>query len=95
MNKNFTTRLNKAKDAAGLTIEELACWFGGMSKQAVWMWLAKGRLPQLYRRAQAEKALGYLEKELAKKKSRLPVPMSVRLGDRLEHVRKIRADYDR
>lgn len=94
MSKAFTDRLTKAKAAAGLTIEELACWFGGMSKQAVWMWL-KGRMPQQYRRPQAEKALADLEKELKSKTPRLPLPMSVRLGDRLEHIRKIRERYDR
>lgn len=90
----FTKRLIKAKDSAGLTIEEMACWFGGISKQAMWMWL-KGRQPQKYRKAQVEEALGFLEQELKAKKPRVPLPMSVRLGDRLEHVRKIRATYDR
>lgn len=90
---SFNTRLQRAKKAAGLTIEELAAWFGGPSKQAVWMWLSQGRQPQKFRRDQAEAALCSLEKELGRKKPRLPLPMSVRLGERQKHVREIRDTY--
>lgn len=90
---SFGTRLNKAKAAAGLTFEELAAWFGGISKQSVWLWSSGRGEPQDYRRPQAEKALGFLEKELKRKEPRLPLPMGIRLGERLKHVRDIRAHY--
>lgn len=90
---SFSIRLNKAKAKAGLTIGEIAAWFGDVSAQAVWLWSAGKTSPQKYRREQVERALGYLEKELQRKAPRLPLPLSVRLGDRLKYVRNIRASY--
>ena len=57
------------------------------------MWL-QGRMPQQYRRPQVEEVLGFLERELQRKVSRLPLPLGVRLGDRLERIREIRKHYD-
>lgn len=90
---SFGSRLKKAKAKSALTVSELAEWFGGVSKQTVWLWATERFSPQKYRAEQTEKSLGFLEKELMRKTPRLPLPMSVRLGDRIAHVREIRASY--
>ena len=88
----LSKRLLKARAASGLTFTELAAWFGDTSRQSVWMWTL-GREPQPYRMPQVEQALGWLEKELKRNKPRLPLPLGVRLGERLKHVREIRNTY--
>lgn len=92
MTKDFNDRLRGAKARSGLTIREMAHFFDGMSDQTMWSWLS-GRAPKQYNREAAERNLGFLEKELHKKTSRLPLPLSVRQGDRLNHVERIRKSY--
>lgn len=89
---NFTKRLRAAKEKAALTIKEMAIWFGGMSDQTMWSWL-KGRIPKEYHFADAERNLGFLEKEIAKKGARLPLAIAVRQGERHQHVATIRKSY--
>lgn len=90
--KSFTKRLNAVKDKSRLTIAEMAVWFENMSNQTMWSWLS-GRQPKPYHAQDAERNLGFLEKELAKKRSGLPLPISVRQGDRQGHVARIRKQY--
>lgn len=90
----FSKRLQKAYAASGLTLDELAVWLGGVSRQVAWTW-TRGRQPKLYRRPQVEEALGFLEKELRRQKPRLPLSLGMRLGERLKNVRDIRNSYNR
>lgn len=88
----FTKRLKVAKKRAGLTINEMAAWFGDMSPQTMWSWLT-GRIPKPYHLQEAEDYLVLLEKALKRKNPEFPLPISVRQGDRKEHVVAIRKRY--
>ena len=88
----FTERLRSAKAGAGLSIEEMAIFFDGMSKQTMWSWL-KGRVPKPYHADQAEQWLDRLERLLKRKSPLFPIPMSVRQGDRHSYVASIRKRY--
>lgn len=90
--KPFTRRLAAAKKASGLTIKEMAVWFDNMSDQTMWSWL-QGRIPKPYHADSAERNLVLLEKEISKRRSGLPLPMSVRQGERQVHVARIRKRY--
>ena len=92
MSALFTKRLARAHVASGLSIKEMAIWFEDMSPPVMRTWLL-GRVPQVYRRALAEKNLGYLEQEIKSGKARLPLSGSLRQGERHEHVAAIRKRY--
>lgn len=89
MPQSFNERLRAAKSSAGLSIEEMAIFFDDMSKQTMWWWL-KGRVPKPYHANQAEERLDALERLLKRKTKHLPIPMSVRQGDRHAYVTTIR-----
>lgn len=90
--RNFTNRLKRAKARSKLSIKEMAVWFENMSGQTMWTWLA-GRLPKPHRQEDAEKNLAFLEREIDKKGGNLPLALSVRQGDRQQHVARIRKSY--
>lgn len=85
-------RLIAAKEAAGFTQQDLAAWIDGVSWQAVQTWL-NGRSPKGYRADRVDKALTFLERELKRKGSALPIPLNVKEGDRRAYVRRVRDTY--
>ena len=90
--ESFTKRLRGAKARSGLTIKDMALWFDDMSDQTMWSWL-HGRIPKPYHQEAVNRNLGFLEKELSKKKPRLPLSLAVRQGERSKHVAAIRKSY--
>lgn len=88
----FQTRLVSAKKAAGFTLQDLAAWIDEVSWQAVSTWL-NGRQPKAYRCERVDKALTYLEREIKKSRSDLPIPLNVKEGERRAYVRRVRDKY--
>lgn len=88
----FQKRLTGLKDRAGFTQKDLALWCGSVSWQAVGTWLA-GREPKDYRKRRIERALDHLERELGKARSDLPVPLSLKEGERRAYVERVRSKY--
>lgn len=80
----FQKRLGAIKRRAGLTDKELGLWFG-TPKSTLSSWLRRGRQPQWYRRDDVERRLKLLEDAIRRK--RLPPPLSIRQGERLDYVR--------
>ncbi len=89
---SLTKRMVAAKHAAGFTLKDLAAWIDGVSWQAVSTWL-NGRQPKGYRYERVDKALTFLERELKKTRSALPIPLNVKEGDRRAYVQQVRANY--
>lgn len=85
-------RMLAAKEAAGFTLKDLAVWFGGISWQAVSTWL-NGREPKAYRLKRIDAALTYLEREIGKTRSDLPIPLNLREGERRAYVDRVRKKY--
>lgn len=89
---SFQKRLGAAKSAAGFTLKDLAAWLDDVPWQTVSTWL-NGRQPKEYRFDRVDKALAYLEREVKKRGSAFPIPLSVKEGDRRAYVRKVRTIY--
>lgn len=89
----FQRRLTELKEAAGFTQKDTAVWCGGVSWQSVGTWLAGTRKPKDYRRKRIEKALEYLQRELDKARSELPIPLHLKEGERRAYVERVRKKY--
>ena len=87
----LSARLERALRASGLSIAELARWCDDTSEATVRTWLL-GREPRAYTAVRIDKALGYLEKEIARQGGRI-VPLNIRQRDRGDYVRGIRGRY--
>ena len=87
----FRSRLILLRDKCGLSGREMAA-FVGVPKATMESWLRQSS-PHTYTRRLVETQLTFLERELARKEPRLPIPLRVRNRERLAYVRKLRAYY--
>jgi len=90
---SFRDELNSVRVRAGMSELELAEWLGGISKTTLGSWARGEREPRWFTMEKLRKALAYLNMELDRKESRLPLPLGVRKDDRLAHIRDIRKNY--
>lgn len=83
----FQDRLDKAAEAGALSTVDLATWFD--FSDATMRSFRNGSMPVPARRAQIEQRLTWLESAI-KNDPRLPVPLSVRAGDRKAYITGVR-----
>ena len=82
----FPARLNTAATAGCLSTADLALWFG-LPYSTIRSW-RQGTEPSLPHRPQIEQRLRWLESAI-KSDPKLPVPLSVRKGERKQYVQAI------
>ena len=88
----ITERLQSLQDRAKLSEKEIGHWLG-VPARTVGSWIREVRTPQWTWHDQISRKLDFLDKELARKRPRFPIPMDVKQYDRLSYVKSVRTDY--